>query len=122
MLGRGMVADPGLALAILAAERGGAGVHTGAGGAETPMPWLSWEDLLDVLQLFWHRVEDCLLPRQRAGRMKQWLNYLRRSYPQAAEAYLALRTENDSRRLADALFGARPQVRGLPARRALVPA
>jgi tRNA-dihydrouridine synthase C len=33
--------------------------------------------------------------RQQAGRLKQWLNFLRRRYPQAEVAYLALRTLDD---------------------------
>jgi tRNA-dihydrouridine synthase C len=30
--------------------------------------------------------------RQQAGRLKQWLNFLRRRYPEAELAYMALRT------------------------------
>jgi tRNA-dihydrouridine synthase C len=33
--------------------------------------------------------------RQQAGRLKQWLNFLRRHYPQAQVAYDALKAEND---------------------------
>ncbi len=84
MLGRGMVADPGLALALRAQARGQA--------AET-----SWADLQPLLAAFWHLVRARLEPRQQPGRLKQWLNFLRRRHPQAQDAYMALRTVNDAR-------------------------
>ena len=86
MLGRGMVSSPGLALAILA-DQG----HTT--GAPTP----GWERIMELLQYFWLLNTTHIQPRARAGRIKQWLNYLRRSYPQAEEAYQELRTVNDTR-------------------------
>ena len=33
--------------------------------------------------------------RQQAGRLKQWLNFLRRHYPEAEVAYLAIKTLNE---------------------------
>jgi tRNA-dihydrouridine synthase C len=85
MLGRGIVADPGLALAI------------SGGGAVT------WPTLQPQLQHFWHLVVAHIEPRHRAGRLKQWLNYLRRRHPEADALYAELRTVNDpalvSRRL-----------------------
>ena len=86
MLGRGMVADPGLALAILA-DQGRAG-----GRPET-----GWDELRPLLVLFWQRVVERVEPRARHGRLKQWLNYLRRHHPEAEAAYQALRTVNDTR-------------------------
>jgi tRNA-dihydrouridine synthase C len=82
MLGRGMVCDPGLALAI-AQE-----------GSE-----VTWADLLPLLVAFSDLVEKRFEPRTRAGRIKQWLNYLRKRHPEAEVAYAALRTENDPVRL-----------------------
>jgi len=79
MLGRGAVADPGLALAI----RGGA--HAG----------LAWEALLPLLAEFWELVCSRLDAHSRAGRIKQWLNFLRRRHPEAELAYQALRTLNE---------------------------
>lgn len=87
MLGRGMVADPGLALAI----RGGTGVP--------------WRVLLPVMRDFWAHVATRVEPRHRAGRLKQWLNYLRRTYPEAQAAYDAVRTLADPRAVSAALFG-----------------
>lgn len=86
MLGRGMVADPGLALAILA-DQGRAG-----GRPET-----GWDLLRPLLGHFWQRVVERVEPRARHGRLKQWLNYLRRRHPEAEAAYQALRTVNDTR-------------------------
>jgi tRNA-dihydrouridine synthase C len=33
--------------------------------------------------------------KKQAGRLKQWLNFMRHRYPQAHSAYLELRTVND---------------------------
>jgi tRNA-dihydrouridine synthase C len=87
MLGRGMVSDPGLALAI----RGGAGI--------------AWSALLPLMLEFWLHVSRRVEPRHRAGRLKQWLNYLRRTYPEAQATYDAVRTLNDPRAVAAAVFG-----------------
>ncbi|MFZ2297030.1 MAG: tRNA-dihydrouridine synthase family protein, partial [Aquabacterium sp.] len=90
MLGRGIVADPGLALAILADQ----GLTPGSAA-------LTWDTLQPVLWQFWTLVQARIEPRARTGRMKQWLNYLRRRYPQAETAYQALRTVTDSRQMTD---------------------
>jgi tRNA-dihydrouridine synthase C len=44
---------------------------------------------------FWSLVRTRLERKKQAGRLKQWLNFLRRRYPQADLAYLELRTVND---------------------------
>jgi tRNA-dihydrouridine synthase C len=45
--------------------------------------------------------------RQQAGRLKQWLNFLRRHYPPAQQAYERLKTEIDVRAF-DAWVNAQP--------------
>jgi tRNA-dihydrouridine synthase C len=50
---------------------------------------------LPHIDYFWRLVCARLERRQRAGRLKQWLNFLRRQYPQAQAAYLELRAVND---------------------------
>lgn len=80
MLGRGAVADPGLALAVRA-------------GQPRALPWHA---LLPLVAQFWELVCSRLDAHSRAGRLKQWLNFLRRRYPEAQQAYLALRTVNES--------------------------
>ena len=120
MLGRGMVTDPGLALAIkgqtfragpgrssfntaltpkpsglivTAESQAGTGFET---GPETVNEFVTWQALLPFIADFWHIVCSRLERRQQAGRLKQWLNFLRRRYPQAEVAYMALRTVNDA--------------------------
>ncbi len=84
MIGRGMVTQPGLGLAISA--------HGLGAVATSP---LTWEALLPHIAEFWRLVCSTLERRQRAGRLKQWLNFLRRHYPEAELAYMALRTIHD---------------------------
>jgi tRNA-dihydrouridine synthase C len=85
MLGRGMVADPGLAHAIRHAD----------GASTQHAATLGWEALLPHIGQFWLLVCDKLERRQQAGRLKQWLYLLRRRYPEAEQAYAAVRTLHD---------------------------
>ncbi|MDO8904017.1 tRNA-dihydrouridine synthase [Hydrogenophaga sp.] len=78
MLGRGMVTNPGLALSIK-----GQGL-------------LPWSEMPGLLLAFWQQVALRVDRRHRAGRLKQWLNYLRRHYPQAQRAFDDLRLTNDA--------------------------
>ncbi|MFT3856003.1 MAG: tRNA-dihydrouridine synthase [Aquabacterium sp.] len=94
MLGRGIVADPGLALAILADR--GAG-HAGVAPSAHPSPAVPWSDMLPLLDVFWHLICGHIVPKYRAGRMKQWLSYLRDTYPQADAAFMQIRTLRDAR-------------------------
>jgi tRNA-dihydrouridine synthase C len=86
MLGRGMVTDPGLALAIRRADAGE------EGAADVLVPWA---DILPLMGGFWQLVVARLERRQQAGRLKQWLNFMRHRYPEAQEAYDTLRTLHD---------------------------
>ena len=88
MIGRGMVSDPGLALAIVSPGR-------------AP---LSWPALQPLIARFWQLIRSHIEPRARAGRLKQWLNYLRRRYPEAEQAYVAVRTINDPELVYQRLF------------------
>lgn len=85
MLGRGVVTDPGLGLAIKAAT----------GGASAATVGITWLELVPLLGEFWQIVCTRLEARSRAGRLKQWLNFLRRRFPEAEAAYQQLRTIND---------------------------
>jgi tRNA-dihydrouridine synthase C len=87
MLGRGLVADPGLALALR--------------GQDAP----GWAELLPLVARFWQRIASHVAPRHRAGRLKQWLNLLRRRFPQAQEAWEAVRGTNDPAAVGQRLFG-----------------
>ena len=97
MLGRGMVADPGLARAIRAADQGLPGTDP-----------VQWPALLPQLAAFWQLVCNDLEPRQRAGRLKQWLNLLRRRYPEAELAYQHVRTMTDQRAITAWLAALQP--------------
>ncbi|NQW79609.1 MAG: tRNA-dihydrouridine synthase [Polaromonas sp.] len=79
MIGRGAVADPGLGWAI-------------QGGASAA---LTWSQLLPHIDDFWLLVCSRLDAKSRAGRLKQWLNFLRRRFPEAEVAYQQLKTVND---------------------------
>jgi tRNA-dihydrouridine synthase C len=83
MIGRGAVRDPGLGLAIKADMAN-----------ETALV-VSWPALLPLIADFWYIVCSRLDARARAGRLKQWLNFLRRRFPEAEVAYQAIKTIND---------------------------
>jgi tRNA-dihydrouridine synthase C len=84
MLGRGAVSDPGLALAIKADLL----------ASRDPAP-IGWPALVPLLAQFWFLVCTRLDARSRPGRLKQWLNFLRRRFPEAETAYQQLKGVND---------------------------
>jgi len=88
MLGRGMVADPGLALAIRDPGQEG----------------LAWPELLPLVADYWQRLEPHFPARARAGRLKQWLNLLRRRHPEAEAAWDLVRTVEEPARISGLLF------------------
>lgn len=81
MLGRGAVADPFLVERIRAAQQG-----TPARTVED-----DWPRLLQLLADFWRAVLLKVEPRHAPGRLKQWLNLLRRAYPLAERMHLEIR-------------------------------
>lgn len=94
MLGRGLIARPDLARQIRAAQ---AGLDYG------PM---AWHTLLPEVLLFWHRVRARLPAKYAPGRLKQWLCWLARSYPQAAVLFAEVRAETCAERIDQRLLGA----------------
>lgn len=90
MLGRGIVADPGLAWSVRAAVQG---------EPVQARQTVEWRDLHPHLIRFWQMVCADLTPGQRAGRLKQWLNLLRRRYPEAEAAFAHVRTIRDQREI-----------------------
>ncbi|MEN9625346.1 MAG: tRNA-dihydrouridine synthase [Pseudomonadota bacterium] len=91
MIGRGMVADPGLALAITQYD-----ALTQGGSMQSAV---AWTQILGLMRLFWQGIALRVAPRHRAGRLKQWLNYLRRVYPEAQEAFDQLRLLHDPEKI-----------------------
>jgi tRNA-dihydrouridine synthase C len=85
MLGRGIVTNPGLGWAIQAHDA----------GVDAAIRVIDWDDVAEQMATFWSLVAGHVSPRHQAGRLKQWLNFLRRHYPQAQLAYDHLRTIND---------------------------
>lgn len=80
MLGRGAVADPLLAARIAAHDAG------------EPLPARDWPALAPALLRYWQRVRAQVAPKHQAGRVKQWLHYLRRCHADAEPVYQRLRT------------------------------
>ena len=90
MIGRGAVADPGLGWAIQGDLRPAL-----AGASAHGLTALTWTQLLPHIADFWLLVCSRLDAKSRAGRLKQWLNFLRRRFPDAEAAYQLLKTVND---------------------------
>jgi tRNA-dihydrouridine synthase C len=99
MLGRGMVTDPGLAWAIRDPGRTVAG--------EQAVPAVPWSRIQPLLGHYWRLVAGHVMARHRAGRLKQWLNLLRRRFPEAQIVYDTVRCTNDPREV-EALLGFAP--------------
>jgi tRNA-dihydrouridine synthase C len=84
MIGRGLVTNPGLALQINGGIR-----PNGAGIAPST---ITWQAMQPFIADFWRLVRTRLDRRQQAGRLKQWLNFMRHFFPEAQLAYNTLRT------------------------------
>jgi tRNA-dihydrouridine synthase C len=87
MLGRGLVSDPGLALTLR--------------GAAAP----GWRELLPLLGLYRRLIAPRVAPRHQGGRLKQWLNLLRRRHVQAQAGYEAVRRLSDPMDIERCLLG-----------------
>jgi tRNA-dihydrouridine synthase C len=92
MLGRGMVANPGLAREIREAGVMSANV----GGAAPPVQSLRWAEVVpSLVELWMSRAGEASVPA-RAGRLKQWLVFLRRKFAEAAQIFERIRASNDA--------------------------
>jgi tRNA-dihydrouridine synthase C len=96
MLGRGIMADPGLALALR--------------GLSAP----TWDALMPTVLHYWQRIASHVAPRHRAGRLKQWLNLLRRRFAPAQAAFERVRETNDPADIDALLFSAPAQLKPPP--------
>jgi tRNA-dihydrouridine synthase C len=90
MIGRGMVVDPGLAWEIRRAS-GEQSIPT----ITSSRPPVTWQTIAPLINDFWQLIAPRVAPKHRAGRLKQWLNMLRRRHPEAQSYFSALRTVND---------------------------
>lgn len=91
MLGRGIVADPGLALSIRAADQG---QHF----------QMTWETVEGLLRDYWQLTKDRFEPRHHAGRIKQWLHLLVRRFPEAQPLYDTIRVLSQPQAIRPYLF------------------
>ena len=64
---------------------------------------------------FWADVCGRVERRHRAGRLKQWLNYLRVAYPEAQQAFDALRAVHDPAAITPWLERLARETRAVPA-------
>lgn len=78
MIGRGMVANPSLARQVRQDN--------------VPSAQLNWNEFFPLLNEFWRLVVSKLELKHQPGRLKQWLNLLRRHYAQADTAYAQVKT------------------------------
>ena len=94
MLGRGALAAPDLALRIANND-----------ASADAMPW---ERLLPFIATQFER-HDSQNPRYVGNRTKQWLAYLKRTYPEAAELFSRLRTLHDPALISEQLTYTQPK-------------
>jgi tRNA-dihydrouridine synthase C len=83
MIGRGAVSDPFLALRI----RGLMDRSPSAG---------EWQHVLGHIAGYLRKLQGRVGARHEHGRVKKWLSYLQRTWPQAAELHAAIRRVHDS--------------------------
>jgi len=86
MIGRGAVADPFLSRRIKRCASGG--------DAATPAHE-DWQALQPIIAEYWRQAQGKLSPSHVAGRLKGWLAWLRRTYPEADHLHAAMRPVND---------------------------
>ncbi len=82
MLGRGAVADPFLARRIR---------EQVAGKRPITNRSADWQELRPLLGVFWRRIGTKVHPAHAPGRLKLWLNALRRTFVEAETLFLAIR-------------------------------
>lgn len=88
MLGRGMISNPALALMI----RG-----------ERSRP-LTWQEVRGLLESFYGSMKNKSGIHNPEGRIKQWLNYLRREYTEADQSFHFLKKLTDGQKIMEQLL------------------
>jgi tRNA-dihydrouridine synthase C len=86
MVGRGAVSDPFLALRI-------------RGLMDRTPSGEEWPAVLSHLADYLKKLQARVAARHEHGRVKMWLSYLKRTWPQAAELHAAIRRLHDSREI-----------------------
>ena len=83
MIGRGAVSDPFLALRI-------------RGRMDRTPSGQEWQVVLDYIAGYLRKLQVRPTSRHEHGRVKMWLSYLKRTWPQAVELHAAIRRLHDS--------------------------
>lgn len=91
MIGRGLISRPDLARCIKASQQG-----------EEAEP-LAWGEVVALIVAYGHELEQRLEDRYVTGRIKQWLNYLRRGYAEAEAVWSHARKIREAQPLYDCL-------------------
>lgn len=89
MLGRGLLAQPDLARQIKNKQ-----------GLE---PSLNWEALSQTLLSFFYQTADNYPSKYMGNRLKQWLHYLQRQYPQAKTLFTTIKAYRDKEQISTAI-------------------
>ncbi|WP_144113757.1 tRNA dihydrouridine synthase [Paraburkholderia sp. BCC1886] len=99
MIGRGAVSDPFLAERIR--------------GRLPPVPTAGeWPAVLSLIASYLTKLHARVASRHEHGRVKMWLSYLKRTWPEAAELHAAIRRLHDSRDIFAVIEGALEEAGG----------
>lgn len=91
MIGRGLLANPGLAKEIKAFEASEAPATT------------SWREVLGLLQHFFAETSEAYPAKYMGNRVKQWLHYLRKHFNEAEELFEHIKREKNKQAIEQAL-------------------
>ena len=91
MLGRGLLARPDLARQIKARCKG------------QELPPMTWSHLAKHLNIFFNTTADFYPPKYTGNRLKQWLHYLCRHYPEAKQLFETIKRCRDRTVIRDAI-------------------
>ncbi|MDX1755687.1 MAG: tRNA-dihydrouridine synthase [Marinobacter sp.] len=83
MIGRGLITRPDLARQIKASQQG------------ESVPEMTWAEVVGLIKAYGTELEPRLGDRYVTGRLKQWLNYLRRGYCEAEQVWPRARKIRD---------------------------
>lgn len=92
MLGRGLLAKPDLALAIKRAQE------------KKKFTPFTWAEVLEHVKLFFELTCDAYPEKHMGNRLKQWLFYLKREYPEATLLFENLKRDKTKEILAEKLL------------------
>ncbi len=94
MIGRGAVSDPYLALRI-------------RGKMDKTPSAEEWPAVLGLISDYLEKLQARTVSSHEHGRVKSWLSYLKRTWPQAAELHSAIRCMHDVREVCTVIAGQR---------------